>query len=55
MLGERFVNDGLPAYKLNVRQEEAKNQLQNKINTKKYLFEKIPCLICGSEDFEQLS
>ncbi|MGI0073218.1 MAG: class I SAM-dependent methyltransferase [Nitrosotalea sp.] len=55
MLSERFFNDGKSVLPLNNMQLEAKKQLENKINNKKYVFEKISCLVCGSNSFEQLS
>ncbi len=55
MLGKRYLNDGKAVLPLNIIQLETKKQLENKINSKKYFFEKILCIVCGSNNFEQLS
>jgi len=55
MLGKRFDNDGKPTLKLNQLQARVKQQVDSKVAENRYVFEKVPCAICTSNDFETLS
>lgn len=47
MLNNRYKNDGLPELRLNSIQVQAKNEVEEKVNSGKYLFEEVKCAICG--------
>jgi len=55
MLSKRYYNDGKPSVLLNPLQLKYKKIIENKVNRKKYVFEKINCIVCGLNDFEILS
>ena len=55
MLSRRYQNDGKSILKLNSLQAAMKEEVAKKVKEKKYVFEHIPCCICGKNDFELLS
>ncbi len=55
MISERFRNDNQPLLKLNNVQLTAKNELEKKIQTGKYKFERISCPVCSSNETELLA
>ena len=55
MLGKRYKYDGKPIIRLNPLQKQMKRQIESKVKNGHYKMEKIPCAICGSNNFEQLS
>ncbi|MFT4304534.1 MAG: class I SAM-dependent methyltransferase [Candidatus Woesearchaeota archaeon] len=55
MLNKRFKNDKTPIIKLNEIQLEAKKNIERKINSGTYKFEKINCILCNSNRFRTLA
>ena len=55
MLNERYKFDGKPILNLNKIQLQNKKMVEDKIKSKKYKFEKVNCVICGSSNFELLA
>jgi 2-polyprenyl-3-methyl-5-hydroxy-6-metoxy-1,4-benzoquinol methylase len=55
MLSERYKNDQIPSQRLNKLQERMKSQVEHKIQSGIYKFEKSACLICSGNNFELLS
>ncbi|MCK5493740.1 MAG: class I SAM-dependent methyltransferase [Candidatus Omnitrophica bacterium] len=55
MLAARYKNDAQPIVKLNQLQKSIKEQIESKIQQGSYKTEKVNCIICGKDDFEQLS
>ena len=55
MLSKRFKNNGRAIFNLNKLQRDTINQLRKKVEKNIYQFEKIPCCVCNSENFELLS
>lgn len=55
MLSKRFKNDGKPTLKINELQKSVKKQVKEKTSEGIYLFENVPCCICGESDFQLLS
>jgi len=55
MLSKRFFYDGKAVLPLNNIQLKYKKQIENKIKTKKYIFESISCIVCDSNNFEKLA
>jgi len=55
MLSPRYKNDRISTEKLNDLQESMKSQIEQKIKTGHYQFEKTDCLICGGNNFNLLS
>ncbi len=55
MLNKRFTNNHTAILKLDRVSFEAKSAIEDKINKGVYVFEKVPCCICNSEEFEQLA
>ena len=55
MLNKRFNPDSKSIFRLDRTQRRSKKRIENNVKTKRYLFEKIKCIVCGSDDFQQLS
>ncbi|MHA1335936.1 MAG: hypothetical protein ACTSPW_09300, partial [Promethearchaeota archaeon] len=55
MLEKRYKYDGKPIIPLNNIQLSYKKLLEEKINSKEYIFEKVKCVICNSSNFELLA
>lgn len=55
MLNKRYSNDRKPLLLLNKLQLKTKNEIEKKISNKAYMFEKVNCIICNSNDFQLLS
>jgi len=55
MLGPRYKYDAKPIIKLNALQISMKKQIESKIRQGRYKLEKVDCIVCGKDDFEQLS
>lgn len=55
MLSKRYVNDGISCLELNSVQRDQKNRIQAHIDSGRYQFATTPCLVCGGDNYEQLS
>jgi len=55
LLGRRYKYDAKPIIKLNPVQEEVKKEIEGRIKKSRYRMEKVPCAVCGEEEFEKLS
>jgi len=55
MLNKRYDYDRKPIITLNSQQQRIKSKVEKKIETGAYVFEKVPCIVCGSTKFEPLS
>ncbi len=55
MLAQRFENDGRSILSLNSLQRRTKAQINRKIQCGVYRFEKVPCALCASSEFEPLA
>ena len=55
MLSPRYENDGRPILKLNRLQREMKGEVERKVADGTYAFEKVPCPVCGGDDFDPLA
>lgn len=55
MLNNRYSNDKTSCLKLNPIQKDQKEKIQNHLDSGKYTFEEVSCLICGSKNYEALS
>ena len=55
MLAQRFEYDGRPILSLNSLQLRTKARIERKVERGIYQFEKVPCELCGSSEFEPLA
>ena len=55
MLAPRFKYDGKPTVSLNSLQVRTKAEVNRKITDEIYQFDKVPCVLCASSDFEPLA
>lgn len=55
MLSPRYKFSDSSLLKLNSLQKETKDKLNQKIKEGRYKFEKVPCIVCGSEEFETIA
>ncbi len=55
VLSKRMINDKKSIFSLNDLQKSIKNQIENKIQSGRYVFEQISCPICGGIHFDQIS
>jgi len=55
VLSKRYANNGKPCLKLNDIQLDQKQVIQRHIDSGRYAFEHVPCLVCGGSNYETLS
>jgi SAM-dependent methyltransferase len=55
MLSLRFSDDGTAALELSATQLAAKRSVERNVRDGVYSFERVPCAVCGGEDFETLA
>jgi SAM-dependent methyltransferase len=55
LISKRFKNDDHPVFKMNKIQQLMKSQIQTKLSKGIYSLERIPCVVCNQDDFEELS
>lgn len=55
MISRRYDNDGKPLLKLNELQLRMKHQVEQKVESGSYKFEKTPCHVCNGSSFELLA
>lgn len=55
LLSRRYQNNGKSNIKLNATQIKQRNIVNQLVDNGEYLFEDIPCIICGNTDFNKLS
>jgi 2-polyprenyl-3-methyl-5-hydroxy-6-metoxy-1,4-benzoquinol methylase len=55
LLGARFGYDGVPLLRLNDLQLRMRDQVERKVASGHYRFEKVPCCVCSSSEFETLA
>jgi 2-polyprenyl-3-methyl-5-hydroxy-6-metoxy-1,4-benzoquinol methylase len=55
MISVRFKYDKLAVLKLNPVQLAMKEQIDSKVDNKHYAFEQVPCAVCRTDGFSQLS
>jgi 2-polyprenyl-3-methyl-5-hydroxy-6-metoxy-1,4-benzoquinol methylase len=55
LISSRFMNDSQPLLHLTRLQLASKQQVDEKVASKRYRFQEVPCVICGMMDFAPLS